>query len=280
MLEYKIDGPALRSGTPIHIAASALDHFQVVLDKTYLVAVGSKRMSARDRDYFQLKASSFSHGSFKTIFDIALSGVQLTLPFIGNLGPQNIWKFTTETFNFLKVVCDAVQNDVKPKYEFHNKGDVTVHTGDIVNHYHGPVVNIAELSLPAYQNLAHLIDGKNIDFLSAKPTEQKEPDIFLGKMDKDIFDIPTRIDKDEMQLLCEIFDFNKYKNVGKLSVKLLGQAVKPGEYNFTIFGSQDHVDYIYSMLKPEVGLKCMIEMESNPFGEDKVHKLHITGVNS
>ena len=81
-------------------------------------------------------------------------------------------------------------------------------------------------------------------------------------------------------MLCEIYDFNKYKNVGKLSVKAKNQPVHIGEYNFTISGSQNNIDYIYSMLKPEVELICLIEMESNPFGNDKVYKLHITGVNS
>ena len=80
--------------------------------------------------------------------------------------------------------------------------------------------------------------------------------------------------------MCEIYDFNKYKNVGKLSVKTKNQPVPIGEYSFTISGSQNNVDYIYSMLKPQVELICLIEMESNPFGDDKVHKLHITGVNS
>jgi hypothetical protein len=34
------------------------------------------------------------------------------------------------------------------------------------------------------------------------------------------------------------------------------------------------------MLKPEVELACLVELESNPFGDDKVHQLHITGVKS
>ena len=38
------------------------------------------------------------------------------------------------------------------------------------------------------------------------------------------------------------------------------------------------VNYIYSMLKREVDLYCLVEMESNPFGDDRVSKLHVTGV--
>ena len=280
MLEYKIDGPALRDGIPLHIAAASLDYFQAVLDKTYLIAVGSKKMSGRDRNVFQLRASSFSRGSLLTNFEIVLTGAQLTLPFIGTLGPQNVWEYTKDTFNFLKVVCGAVQKGEKPQYVFQNNGDVTVKTGNTVNNYYGTVIQIGELALPSYQNLAHLIDPKKLDEISAGQSEQEKPDIFIGKNDRDIFDIPTRIEEETVRLLCEIYDFNKYKNVGKLSVKNKNQPVPIGEYNFTISGSQNNVDYIYSMLKPQVELICLIEMESNPFGDDKVHKLHITGVNS
>lgn len=280
MLEYKIDGPALKNGIPIHIAAASLDYFQAVLDKTYLIAVGSKKMTGRDRNVFQLRASSFSRGSLLTNFEIILTGVQLTIPFIGTLGPQNIWEYTKDTFNFLKVVCGAVQKGDKPQYVFQNNGEVTVKTGNTVNNYYGPVIQIGELALPSYQNLAHLIDPKKLNEISAGKCKQKTPDIFIGKNDREIFDIPTRIEKETVRLLCEIYDFNKYKNVGKLSVKTKNQPVPIGEYGFTISGSQNNVDYIYSMLKLQVELICLIEMESNPFGNDKVHKLHITGVNS
>jgi len=280
MLEYKIDGPALKDGIPIHIAAASLDYFQAVLDKTYLIAVGSKKMTGRDRNVFQLRASSFSRGSLLTNFEIILTGAQLTLPFVGTLGPQNVWEYTKDTFNFLKVVCGAVQKGDKPQYVFQNNGDVTVKTGNTVNNYYSPVIQIGELALPSYQNLAHLIDPKKLNEISAGQCKQEKPDIFIGKNDREIFDIPTRIEKETVRLLCEIYDFNKYKNVGKLSVKTKNQPVPIGEYSFTISGSQNNVDYIYSMLKPQVELICLIEMESNPFGADKVHKLHITGVNS
>lgn len=125
-----------------------------------------------------------------------------------------------------------------------------------------------------------MIDPKKLEEISAGKSDQEIPDIFIGENDRDIFDIPTRIEEETVRLLCEIYDFNKYKNVGKLSVKTKNQPAPIGEYNFTISGSQNNVDYIYSMLKPEVELICLIEMESNPFGDDKVHKIHITGVNS
>ncbi|MFA6011530.1 MAG: fructose 1,6-bisphosphatase [Desulfobacteraceae bacterium] len=279
MFEYKIDGPALKDGIPIHIAASALDNFQSIVDKTFLVSIGAKRLSAKDRERFQLKASKFSQGSLTTVFDIMLSGVQLILPFAGSLGPQNIWDYTKDTFAFLKLVCSSVQNEERPTYQFNNNGNVVVNTGNTTNNFYAPVIQIGELALPSYQSLAHLIDPQTIDFISAGIKDSVNPDIFLGKDDKNIFDIPTRIEKDSINLDCEIFDFNKYKNIGKISIKDKNQAIPIGEYNFTISGAQNNIDYIYSMLKPSVKVICNIEMESNPFGgEDKVYKLHIIGI--
>lgn len=279
-LQFKIDGPILKGGVPIHLAVAALDNFQSIVDKTYLISSGTKKITAKDREKYYLKATEFREGSFLTVFEIALQGIQLGLPFVGQLGPQNIWDYTKETFKFLKLVCNAVQKGQKPTYEFNNDGDAFVHVGDVNHHYHGSVIQIAPLALPSYQNLAHLLDPNKLTEISAGVRKQETPDIYLGENDKGAFDVPTRLEKETVELRCEIFDFNKYKNIGKLAVSTIGQGVPPGEYNFTIFGNQDNVGYIYSMLKPEVELYCLVEMESNPFGEDKVSKLHITGVGS
>jgi len=273
--EFKIDGPAFKEGAPIHLSVSALDNFQSVIDKSYLVLSGAKRMSPKDREIFHLRATNFRRGSLLTEFEIVISGIQLALPFVSSFGPQNLW----DSFSFLKTVCAAVQNGEKPTYEFNNEGDASVHIGDNHYHYHAPVIQIGKLALPSYQSLAHLIEPFKVSEISSKPQAQEESDIYIGQNDKEMFDIPTRIEKETVALGCEIYDFNKYKNKGKLSVKESGQAVPVGDYSFEIFGSQDNVEYIYSMLKAKVELYCLIEMESNPFGDDRVHKLHVTGVN-
>lgn len=278
MLEYKICGPILDDGVPLHVAINALSSFHSVVDKTYLVATGSKRITSRDRELFQLRASSISRGSLLTKFEIIVTTFQFGIPFVSALGPDNIWEFTKNSFDFLKVVCGAVQKNEKPTYEFNNKGDASVHIGDKNYHFHSQVLQIGKLALPSFQELAHLIEPDKINSISAGICNQYTPDIYIGKSDKKIFDIPTRIEKETIPLKCEIFDFNKYKNIGKLSVHIDKQQVPVGEYSFAIFGTQDSFDYIYSMLKKEVELYCLIEMESNPFGDDKVHKLHITGV--
>jgi hypothetical protein len=277
---FKIDGPILSDGVPIHLAVSALSEFQSIVDKSYLSAVGNSRISSKDRERYFLKATEFRHGSFLTVFEIALQGVQLSLTLAGTLGPQNIWDYTKESFNLLKLVCAGVQKEQKPIYEFKDNGTVNVHVGDIVKNFNGSVVNIAESALPSYQSLAHLISEGKLSEISAGRNHSKVSDLYIGEDDHGMFDVPTRLEKDQVEFRCEIFDFNKYKNSGKLSITRENQMLVPGEYNFTLFGDQDSQEYIFSMLEPQVAMTCLIEMQSNPFGDDKVYKLHITGVKS
>lgn len=279
-LQFKIDGPILKEGIPIPVAISALSSFQSILDKTYLVTTQKSRITASDREKFFLRATEFRTGSLLTYFDIALQGVQLGLPLVSNLGPQNIWDLTKDSFTMLKTVCGAVKEGKQPTYEFNNHGDVYVHIGDQHHHYHGPVFQIAKLSLTSYQDLAHLLGTNKLTEISAGQRFNDSRDIFLNGLDREAFDLPTKIQNETTELQCEVFDFNKYKNSGKLSVSVTGQEVPPGEYNFSIYGNQDNVEYIYSLLKPQVTLYCLVEELISPFGAIEVHKLHVTGVSS
>ena len=279
-LQFKIDGPILKEGVPLPIAISALSSFQSIVDKTYLVTAEKSRITASEREKFYIKATEFKHGSLLTYFEIALQGVQLGLPLVSSLGPQNIWDLTKDTFSMLKLVCGAVRSGKQPTYEFNNNGDVDLRIGDDHHHYHGPVFQIAQLALPNYQDLAHLLGNRKLTEVSAGHRFSSKHDIYLGEADRDAFDIPTKIQKETTELKCEVFDFNKYKNSGKLSVSDAGQAIPPGDYNFTIFGNQDNAEYIYTLLRPQVSLYCLVEEAMSPFGGVDVHKLHITGVGS
>jgi len=101
--EFKIDGPAFKEGSPIHISVAALDNFQSVVDKSYLVLAGAKRMSAKDREIFYLRETSFRQGSLLTNFEIVLTGIQLDLPFVSHFGPQNFWEYTKDYCLFRRI---------------------------------------------------------------------------------------------------------------------------------------------------------------------------------
>lgn len=277
-LQFKIDGKNLKEGVPLHIAIAALDSFQKIVDKSYIGVTGIKRISPKDREKYYINTTEIKHGSLLTNFDIVLQATQLGLPLVSAYGPQNVWEATKDTFNFLKTVCGAVQKGEQPAYEFNNQGDATVRIGDTTHHYHGTVIQIGKLSLKNFQDLAHLAGEGKLDEISAGKPDSEKKDIFIASENANMFDIPTRFEQEIRSIKAEVFDFNKYKNAGKLAVSSPGQYIPEGEYHFSIFGSQDSVGYIYSMLEPEVELNCLIELETSPFGGEKIHKLHITGL--
>lgn len=272
---FKLEGPVFQDGVPIHVAIKAWDNFLSIVDKTYLVATESHRIGAKEREKYYLRATTFEHSSFLTNFEIILVGTQFVLPFIGTLGPQNLWEFTKETFNFLKLICTHKEDSQSLKIDVHDSQNTIVHIGDIQHHYHGPVFQIAEKSFSKYQDLAHMLDQGKIETISAG--DKDNPEMVLRLDDKNLFDFPTEVQDDPIEVKCEIFTFNKFNNVGKLRI-FDGQAIPSGDYNFSIFGEQDNVNYIYSMLKPLITVKCLLEMAISPLGAELISHLHITGI--
>ena len=124
--EFKLEGPIFQEGVPIHLVIKAWDNFQSIVDKTYLVAVKSQRISSKDREKYFLRARSFERRSFITNFEIFLSGIQLTLPLVGALGPQNLWEYTKESFNFLKLLCSVKAAEQKPRIDIQDSENVSV----------------------------------------------------------------------------------------------------------------------------------------------------------
>jgi len=272
---FKLEGPIFQDGVPIHVAIKAWDNFQSIIDKTYLVATESHRIGAKERDKYYLRATTFEHTSFLTNFEIFLAGTQLVLPFIGTLGPENLWEYTKESFNFLRLICTHKEDAQKVKIDVQDSQNTNVQIGDNHFHYHGPVFQIAEKSLSKYQDLAHMLDQGKIETISAG--EKDNPEMVLRLDDKNLFDFPTKVQDDPIEVKCEIFTFNKFSNVGKLRI-FDDQSIPSGDYNFSIFGDQDNVNYIYSMLKPLVTVKCLLEMAISPLGAELISHLHITGI--
>jgi len=273
--EFKIEGPIVEVGIPLHLAIDALENFQGIIDKTYLVGANLQRMTAKERESFELKVKNFKLGSLITDFEICISGVQLVLPLISALGPQNVWEYTKETFKFLKLVFSAMHSGQNPTYEFNNNRDFTVNTGDTHQHFHGPVIFIGEKALPNYQALAHLLEQGKVEAISAG--SRGHPEIVLGPEDRTLFDLPTEFQEQPIRVECEIFNFNKFKNSGKLRIND-GQVLPSGDYSFSIFGSQNNINYIYSMLQPQVTIECLVEVAVNPFGKEIISKLHVVGI--
>ena len=65
---FKVEGPALEDVLPLHLVIESLSNFHSIIDKTYLGLKGSKqRISKKERQFFQIQASSFEKGSLMSL---------------------------------------------------------------------------------------------------------------------------------------------------------------------------------------------------------------------
>ncbi len=277
-VHYHIDGPIFREGMPIHFVISGLSEVQSIFDKTYLGLIGRKKFTSGDRSKFYLRAGSINHGSIETDLGIILTAGQVAFPFLNHLGPTGIWEYVKQTYEFLILVVESVKKNEPPAYSFSSKDNsvMNVTIGNSTHVYNAAVFNIAQLSLPSFQSLASLLAEGVVEHISLGT--KQNPEIVLRAEDKEIFEIPTKIDAASIQINCEIFDFNKFDNVGKLVVHQ-DQTIAKGDYRFKVIGDQDIKEYIEAMLKKEVTVTCLMEFVLDPFtGTDKIKGLQVIKV--
>lgn len=272
---FKMEGPIFDDGMPLPIALSSLQEVQAIFDKTYLVLSGGKRITKKDREYFYLKTFNVKHGSLESDLQIVYELAQFTLPAIAAYTPRDIWDLTQQSWDFLKYIYGLASNGEKPMYEARDNSTINVYNGDNVKIYNAPVIKIGELSVNHWRSLNHkLKEGQVNNYSLGTPNE---PEIKLNSLDKNIFDNPTHIDKAPVEISCDIYDFNKRNNVGKLTVTE-PSGLSEGDYSFTVVGNQDHIEYISSMAQPEVKAVVLKEISIDPLGETRIKRLHIIEV--
>lgn len=277
LIEFKMTGPAFEDGMPLHLVTKGLDELQALLDKPFLHIEKKERLIKSDRHAFYVRAQSIRQACFLAELEIIYQSAQIALPVIAAVGPQTIWDYAKETWKFLELIYRKAKEGHKPMIQTNDNGTTTVIYGDANYTFNAPVLNIGKMSLPHYKALAALLKGSGVETVSLGVKDA--PEIALDQEHKDLFRVPTRVDPEAFSLECEFFDFNKRKNGGKLSVAA-GQAIPAGEYNFSIFGPQDQVEYVLSLLKPEITVQCLKEEHIDPLGENKIRQLHILGVGS
>lgn len=277
-LLFRLEGDALNDGLPLHLTIDALTDLQAIFDKTYLELSGKKRVRREDRYHFQLKTQNIRTGSLETYVGIFMTGTQVLMPFYSQLGPKGIWDYTQQVWEFLKIVFEATKAGEKPTYSF-SQGDnsqMTVYTGTVTNTFNAPVYQIAQASLPYYENLTDHIQNRDLDKVSLG--NPSSPEIVIGPGESDLFVLPSVISDNPQQVDGEIYDFNKFDGSGKISV-FQGQSIPHGDYRFKVIGNQDSVAYIEAMMRTKVTITCLLEQTENPFDSDpKITKLQIISV--
>jgi hypothetical protein len=278
-VQFKMQGPVLDKDIPLDIALWALNSFQNIIDKSYLALSGNQRISKKSREEFRITFIEIKKGgSLDANLELIVATAavaQMTMPFLTSLSAKEIWNLTKDAFNYLKFVLQAASNGKQPTYQQTGDGMLVVNNGDGNITVNQTTYNVGKEAFPDYQELAKLTKSGVDSVAFMKKDEQ--PEIEVNKSNSAIFFPKAEVLPQNIQLSCEVFDFNKHKKGGKISV-LAGQEIPEGEYNFEIVGDQDIVPYIESMLKNQVKVNCLQEMTTDPFGNTKVCKVQIVSV--
>ena len=277
-VHFEMKGPILEESIPLDIALVGLNTLQNVLNKSYLAISENKRISKRTREVFKITFTEISHSSINVDLDLfvtAAVAAQQTMPFIASLTPKEIWHLTQQSFDYLKFVLESISNGKIPTYNQTGDGMLVVNNGDGEITINQNTYNVARESYSDYQDMAKLTK-RGVSRICLE--KKDDSSIEINTSNSSIFTPKSQILDEKIQLTCEIFDFNKHKLGGKISVPS-DQPIPEGDYNFDLIGDQEISPYIHSMLRTKVEISCLQEISPNPFGSTNVLKLQVIAIN-
>jgi hypothetical protein len=276
VLQFNVEGPVFEAGIPVPLLVEALGNVQGLLDKSYLGLIGKRRLTKDERQRFHLRTSGVSHASLHTDLGVIYTGAQLALPLIGVLGPNGVWEYAKQAYELAKLVFKSVKKGQTVTYTWNaDKSVVHVNTGTQTQVFNGPVYNIASLSLPHYQGLATLGEPGEVTEVRLGQRDRREIE-FLPR-ERELFELPTRIENLPYKLECEVFEFDKIDRDGRLRV-LPGEPIPEGDYRFEVVGKQSVASYIEAMLQKVVRVTCLREIAENPISGEKIYRLQVVDI--
>jgi hypothetical protein len=270
-----MNGTAFKDGIPIYLLTHGFSSAQTLLDRAYLGLAGKARMTAEERSHFYLLTRGVKHSSLDGLMQLVLTNVQTTFPIIGALGPTGIWEYAKQAYELLKFVYEQVKKGNTPTIQHSGNGDVTVTSGGITNIYNGTVFQIADNSQRIYVDVAKQINRGGVDQFSL--TDGRGTGLSLTTTEAAYFDTASVIDTTPIKIECEIFDFNKFEDTGKLRV-IQPQELPANDYRFTVVGNQAEHGYIEAMLRKSVKVTCLREVTLDPLKGEKIVRLQVLSV--
>lgn len=275
-IELYMNGSAFEAGIPVHLLHHGFEATQTILDKAYLVLANKTKLTAEERKHFYLLSKGVKHSSLDSYMDIVLTGVQTTFPILGALGPAGIWEYAKEAYELLKFAYEAVKEDVQPTYQVNNNGHIEVNNGQQTQVYNAPVYNIAKLTQKTYIDMAKQVTDGSITLFSLNEAIHHSG-IVIAQNEASFFNIPSTIEVEPIEIDCEIFDFNKFEDTGKLRV-FENQVLPSKDYRFEVVGKQADSQYIEAMLRKSVKITCLKEIIVDPLETQKIVKLQVLKV--
>jgi hypothetical protein len=261
-LQFAMQGPVFDEGLPLPLTIKSLEAVQGIFDKSYLVLANKTRMSAQERSLFYLQSQGIQRGSLLTTFGLAFTAAQPGLPIVSDLGPAGVWAYAKNSFQLLRYIFEAKKKGGTVTITQSGDGsNLLVNTGTQTINISNSVFQIANTSLPHYEQLASSLDPKKVTSVSLGAPQL--PEIYLDLPDSRLFELPTTIGETPRKVDCEIYEFDKYSNTGRLKL-FEGQSIKRGEYKFSVVGHQKNSDYIEAMLEKHVTVTCLEETVDHP----------------
>jgi hypothetical protein len=272
-IDLYMDGRAFDRGIPVHLLLQGFETSQSILDRAYLGLAGRARFTAEERQRFYLLTKGVRHSSLDSWMELVLTGVQTSFPILGTLGPAGIWEYSKQAFEMLKFAYAAVKKGDQPTYQNNGDGTLSVNNGSQVNIYNAPVYNIARASQRVYVDMAKNVTAGTINSFSLS---EKNGDVAIrvAEDEASFFDIPSVIDPQPIELNCEIFDFNKFEDLGKLRV-FEDQVLPTKDYRFSVVGNQADQTYIEAMLRRQVKVTCLREVIVDPLAQEEIVRLQV-----
>jgi hypothetical protein len=276
VLQFRMQGPIFDNGIPVPIMINALGHVQGIIDKAYLGFTDRKRLTKEERARFFLRTPQVRNSSLLTDLGLAFTGLQPTIPIVAVLGPTGIWEHAKATFEFLKLVFEAAKINLPISYSYNaDRSIMHVNTGTQTQAFNAPVFNIAQMSINHYQGLTQHLQPDHVTGIEYGRHSQRE--IELSLPDRNLFEFPSRVEDTPVQIRCEVFDFNKFENIGRLHV-FSGEGVPEGDYRFQVIGKQDVSAFIEAMLRQAVSVTCLREVSENPVSGERTTRLQIINI--
>ncbi len=271
---FEMKGRAFDDGDRLDKVAAGLTALQHIFDGQFRVLTDKKRLSEQDRRLLQVRVERYEDGSFIAILGAFYTGIQAVLPLM--YGAPNIWESTGNAFDFLKALYTAAHEGREVAITQTGEGNTAVISGDTHQVFNGPVFQIGTQIIGAVREFDDLLEGDEVREVALKGPDDA-PVLRLTSEMKGLFHPPTRIDETPVKLSCDIYDFNKYENVGKAHVSV-GQSIPPGNYKFKNIGDQSVEEVILSMTESEVRLTCLIKYQHDPLSDSKIAEILVIDI--
>ncbi|UYK84895.1 hypothetical protein NG827_00245 [Xanthomonas sacchari] len=272
--KFEMKGLAFDDGDRLDKVAAGLTALQHVFDGQFRALTDKKRLSEHDRRQLQVRIERYEDGSFIAILGAIYTGIQAVLPFV--YGAPNIWEATKTAFEFLEALYKAAHEGKEVAISQSGDGNTVVISGDTHQVFNGPVYQIGTQIIGAIREFDDLLEGEEVREVALKGPGNVPVFRMTSDM-KGLFLPPTRIDETPVKVSCDIYDFNKYENVGKACVSV-DQPIPPGNYRFKNIGDQSVEEFILSMTESQVSLTCLIKYQHDPLSESKIAEILVMGI--